>query len=264
MNIPTLALLLVSALAIQADTLIAQTPAAPGATPAVARKRHWEARFEELDTNRDGKLTLEEFLAGPMGKKTPEKAKTFFESIDKGHTGSITLDQWLAAHPEGEGGAEPEASAPAAPGAVATPAAPPAPVAPAPAPQPVRIKTMPLRNTPPVVEKALSTAMGAGGHNGKVEMFEEGGRTLYCVKFNVNGQMQEYTVDEAGAVARIRVYMDSVAKPIFKAINKHIGDSKVDIIEKCFDPGKVTYRVKFTTKDGKPGQMIFSESGVLQ
>ncbi len=143
MKLPTLTLLLASAFAIHADTLIAQTPAVPGTTPAISRKRHWEARFEELDTNRDGKLTLEEFLVGPIGKKTPEKARTFFQTIDKNHTGSITLDQWLTAHAEEGEGTEPAATTPAAPGATAAPQQ--APVATATVPQAVRVETVALK-----------------------------------------------------------------------------------------------------------------------
>ena len=48
-------------------------------------------------------MSLDEFLAGPMGKKTPEKARAFFATIDKNHTGLITLDQFVFAEAEREG-----------------------------------------------------------------------------------------------------------------------------------------------------------------
>jgi hypothetical protein len=96
-----LALLAVgTTLAIAAD----EKPAAPapGAAPAAGEpakpKRDPAESFKKLDTNGDGKLTLEEFLAGPQGKKDPDKAKAYFQKIDKDNTGSITLEQWVAAH----------------------------------------------------------------------------------------------------------------------------------------------------------------------
>ncbi len=67
--------------------------------------------------------------------------------------------------------------------------------------------------------------------------------------------MQEVTVDAGGVIARIRLYMYSVPKPVQKAINKHVGDGKVEIIENCFDAGKSSYRVKFTSQ-GRQGEPI--------
>lgn len=81
-------------------------PAAPAAgadaTAPAKPKRDPAESFKKLDANGDGKLTLEEFLAGPQGKKDPDKAKAYFQKLDKDNTGSITLEQWVAAHSGGK------------------------------------------------------------------------------------------------------------------------------------------------------------------
>ena len=73
-------------------------PAAPAAGEPAKPKHDPAEQFKKLNTTGDGKLTLEQFLAGPQGKKDPDKAKAYFQKIDKDNTGSITLDQWMAAH----------------------------------------------------------------------------------------------------------------------------------------------------------------------
>jgi Ca2+-binding EF-hand superfamily protein len=100
------ALALGTTLATAADEKPAAPAAGGDAKPAAGAdakpKRDPAESFKKLDTNGDGKLTLEEFLAGPQGKKDPEKAKAYFQKIDKDNTGSITLEQWVAAHSGGK------------------------------------------------------------------------------------------------------------------------------------------------------------------
>jgi len=101
--IPLLAVLAIgSTLALADDKPAAPAAGAADATTPAKPKRDPAESFKKLDTNGDGKLTLEEFLAGPQGKKDPDKAKAYFQKIDKDNTGSITLEQWVAAHSGGK------------------------------------------------------------------------------------------------------------------------------------------------------------------
>jgi hypothetical protein len=100
---PLLAVLAVSStLALADDKPAAPATGAADATAPAKPKRDPAETFKKLDTNGDGKLTLEEFLAGPQGKKDPDKAKAYFQKLDKDNTGSITLEQWVAAHSGGK------------------------------------------------------------------------------------------------------------------------------------------------------------------
>ena len=80
-------------------------------------RRSPEEIMKELDTNHDGKISLEEWMAGPRGKRDPARAEEMFKKIDTNHDGFITLDE-LKAHPfgdrhgeHGRGGRQPAPSA---------------------------------------------------------------------------------------------------------------------------------------------------------
>jgi len=76
------------AVAVQAEEAKPAKPDKPKPDP--------EAAYKKLDANADGKLTLEEFKAGPRWKKEPEKAEGVFKKRDKDSSGDISLDEFTA------------------------------------------------------------------------------------------------------------------------------------------------------------------------
>ena len=85
-----LSLLLVPALAMAADDAKPKKPGKGGDRPSA------EDAFKKLDTNSDGTLSLDEFKAGPRGKKDPAKAEEAFKKLDKDSDGKLTLEEFKA------------------------------------------------------------------------------------------------------------------------------------------------------------------------
>ena len=54
-----------------------------------------EEKFKKADTNGDGTLSEDEFVAA-FGKKDAEKAKTRFKKLNKAGDGKLTLEEFSA------------------------------------------------------------------------------------------------------------------------------------------------------------------------
>jgi len=88
-----------AALAIAGTFAIAEDakPAAPEAKGDKPKHEPAEV-FKKMDSNNDNAVTLEEFKAGPMGKKDPAKAEEIFKRRDKDGDGKLSLEEF-SAHP---------------------------------------------------------------------------------------------------------------------------------------------------------------------
>ena len=71
--------------------------ATPG-KPHAPKNSNTHKLFQSLDTNRDGKLSYDEFLKSAMAGKS-RNPKALFERIDTSHNGYITLTEWIDHRP---------------------------------------------------------------------------------------------------------------------------------------------------------------------
>ncbi|HXV29642.1 MAG TPA: EF-hand domain-containing protein [Sinorhizobium sp.] len=74
----------------------------PGGMPPQAMSS--EEAYDALDTNEDGVVSLDEFLAGRPEDVTEEQATALFESFDTEGTGSISEEQFAALAPPRDAG----------------------------------------------------------------------------------------------------------------------------------------------------------------
>ena len=68
---------------------------AEDAKPAEKPKATKEEMFKKLDTNGDGFLSKEEFLASPGAKKDLPKAEERYKKMDKKGDGKVTLEEFV-------------------------------------------------------------------------------------------------------------------------------------------------------------------------
>jgi hypothetical protein len=99
-----LSLLLVPALAMAADDT---KPKRPG--KGTEKRPDPAEAFKKLDTNSDGNVSLEEFKAGPAGKRDAAKAEEVYKKMDKDSDGKLTVEEFKAARSARKGGDKPEA-----------------------------------------------------------------------------------------------------------------------------------------------------------
>ncbi len=75
------------------------SPATPQPDAAKPAKRNYdpEKAFKKLDTNEDGKISLEEWKAGPLARRDAAKADQVFTRRDKDGDKFLTLQEFSAA-----------------------------------------------------------------------------------------------------------------------------------------------------------------------
>jgi len=91
--LPALSLALIACVSLQADAKEPKTPKPP-------KKSAAEVRFEKMDANSDGQLSLEEYCVKggkPLEGKPKETAEKTFKRFDTDGSGQLSLDELKAA-----------------------------------------------------------------------------------------------------------------------------------------------------------------------
>ena len=93
------------AISVSAFVATAADEAKPAAPAEAAAKKgegkphgNPEEMFKKLDSNNDGSISLDEFKAGPIGKKDAAKAEEIFKKKDKDGDGKLSKEEATAEH----------------------------------------------------------------------------------------------------------------------------------------------------------------------
>lgn len=90
-----LVLTLTALLASASLVLAADEPKKPGER-GEGKRPNPEEFFKKLDTNADGSVSKDEYLAGPRAKQDPAKGAENFGKLDKDNDGKLTKDEFAA------------------------------------------------------------------------------------------------------------------------------------------------------------------------
>lgn len=112
----------VSVLAVAVSFVLGQEEAPKG--PPKGKRPNPEAIFKKLDTDNDKALSEDEFKAGPMGKRDPERAAKVFKKSDTDNNGSLSLKEFKASMAKRAPGGPPKGGKPGKGGKAAPPAEP--------------------------------------------------------------------------------------------------------------------------------------------
>ena len=83
-------------------------PKKPGDGKPGEGKRNPEEMFKKMDTNGDGSVSKDEFMAGPRAKQDPAKAEERFKELDKNNDGKLSPEEFKAGGPGKKGGDAPK------------------------------------------------------------------------------------------------------------------------------------------------------------
>ena len=84
----------VTALSLATIAAVAADDPASAKPKRQGKKGNPEEIFKKLDTNGDNAVSLEEFKAGPGGKRNADRVDAMFKRRDKDSNGSLSLEEF--------------------------------------------------------------------------------------------------------------------------------------------------------------------------
>jgi len=124
-------------------------------------------------------------------------------------------------------------------------------------------KTVALSELPSTVQKTIQAQVG-DGKLGKIERVEEDGEVTYEAEMTKGGTDRGFCVAEGGTLLSVEVMLEETPVAVRKTIEKQVGQSTLDRIDKTFDNGQASYDVEMTTKHGADRSFSVAADGKLQ
>lgn len=121
-------------------------------------------------------------------------------------------------------------------------------------------KTVALSDTPPAVQKAITSHI-AGGQLGDIDKASEAGETVYVTSFtNKAGVERDFTVADDGTLLNEEVTFTETPAAVQKAIRQEAAGWQLVSIDKNLDDTEISYDVE-ATKGDKTEKFTVAEDG---
>jgi len=95
-------------------------------------------------------------------------------------------------------------------------------------------EVIPFAQVPPAVQKGIEAQLG-NGTLGEIERDEEDGEITYTVDITKSGRSRSNTLDDAGALVSMEVFLQETPPPVQKAIQSLVGQGTIESIDKALD-----------------------------
>ncbi len=118
-----------------------------------------------------------------------------------------------------------------------------------------------LSELPQAVQTVMKS-QSANGRLGKIERVIDDDETSYQTEVIQRRQHRSLTVSGDGSSFSIEIDLKDAPAAVQKSIREHVGNGKIEEVDRTNDDGEITYEVDFT-KDGSERSLTVAPSGKL-
>jgi len=117
---------------------------------------------------------------------------------------------------------------------------------------------------PPAVQRAITVQVGRGTLEGVAKQFDDGETTYLAGITTADGDERDFILAEDGTLVSAEVSLSELSTAIQTTVNNHVGQGKLEGIDKTFDDGEISYEATMTNPAGQERNFTIADDGTLE